>query len=115
MTITWSVVTLDRELSDGGVFLVHWDVIALSDTEVVSSIGDPDVNPLSVRRYGAVGVTADPSSPDFIAYEDLTEADCLGWVWQQVDKDEIEQQVTAELEALEDPTTGEGTPWGASA
>lgn len=111
MAITWSIVTLDSEVSDGGVFLVHWDATVTSDTEAVSSVGDPDARPLSVRRYGAVGVIADPSSADFIPYEDLTEADCLGWVWQQVDKNQIEQNITAELEELESPTQQTGVPW----
>ena len=56
-------------------------------------------------------MTADPDAPDFIPYEDLTEGDCLGWVWDQVSKDDTEARLTAELEALENPTTGDGVPW----
>ena len=106
MTITWKVLELDRTLADGGVFAVHWDATAVSDTAT-----DADGDPLTARTYSAISVTADPDAPDFIAYADLTENDCLGWVWAQVSKDETEARLTAELEALENPTTGDGVPW----
>lgn len=98
MTITWQILLLERELSDGGVYQVHWDCSARAEG-------------LSARRYGAIAVIADPESPDFIAYDDLTENDCLGWVWAQVSKDDTEAGVAAELEAIKNPTTGTGVPW----
>ena len=106
MTITWKVLELDRTLADGGVFAVHWDATAVSDTAT-----NADGDSLRVRTYDVCAVTADPDAPDFIAYEDLTEGDCLGWVWDQVGKDDTEARLTAELEALENPTTGDGVPW----
>ena len=106
MTITWKILQLDRTLTDGGVFAVHWDVTAISDTAT-----DSDGDPLTARIFSAISVTADPDAPDFIPYEDLTENDCLGWVWDQVGKDDTETRLTAKLEALENPTTGDGVPW----
>jgi len=102
MTIQWRVLELDRKLSDGGVFAVHWQVIAAR-----GEIGDS----LMARTYGAISVTPDPESPDFIAYDDLTQDDCLEWVWDQIDKEATELRVTTELEALENPVSGSGTPW----
>jgi hypothetical protein len=101
MTITWAIVQLERKLSDGGVFAVHWQATATSD----------DSPAFTTRNYGSIGVTADPDDADFIAYDDLTENDCLGWVWAQVSKDDTEARLTADLQALENPTTGDGVPW----
>jgi len=106
MTIKWKILQLDRTLADGGVFSVYWDVTAISDTAT-----DAGGDSLTARIFNAISVTADPDAPDFIAYADLTENDCLGWVWQQVSKDDTEARLTAELEALENPTTGDGVPW----
>lgn len=108
MTITWRILELDRTLTDGGVFQIHWDLTAVSDT--VPDNG-PDVTPLSAREFGMIRVTADPESPTFIPYEDLTENDCLGWLWAGLNKQQAEQRVAAELEALENPITGDGVPW----
>lgn len=101
MTITWTVVQLERKLSDGGVFAVHWQATAASDASPV----------FTTRTYGSTSVSADPVSPDFVPYKDLTENDCLDWVWEQVNKDETETRLGVELQALENPTTGDGVPW----
>ena len=64
---TWTISTLERELSDGGVVVAHWRATAVD--------GD-----FSASSYGTVGFTPDPSASGFIAYDSLTEADVIGWV-----------------------------------
>lgn len=95
---TWSVPTLERKLDDGFVFTAHWRCTA--------SDGD-----FSASSYGTAGFTADPDSEGFVAYEDLTEADVLGWVWESVDKEATEEALAAQLDAAMNPTSATGTPW----
>ena len=95
---TWTIATLERELADGGVTVAHWRV-----TEV-----DGD---FSASSYGTVGFTPDPTASDYIAYDSLTEADVLGWVWESVGQDTVEAALTAKIEANKNPTSGSGVPW----
>ena len=97
-TFNWTISTLERELSDGGVIVAHWRCTA--------SDGD-----YSASSYGTAGFTYDASSPDFVPYDSLTEADVLGWVWESVDKDATEAALEAKIEADKNPTTAAGVPW----
>ena len=95
---TWTIATLERELADGGVTVAHWRC-----TEV-----DGD---FSASSYGTVGFTPDPTASDYIAYDSLTEADVLGWVYESVGQDTVEAALTAKIEAEKNPTTADGVPW----
>ena len=97
-TMNWTISTLERELSDGGVIVAHWRCTA--------SDGD-----YSASSYGTAGFTADPTAEGFVPYEDLTEADVLGWVWDSVDKDATEAALQAKIDADKNPTSATGTPW----
>ena len=99
-TMNWTISTLERELSDGGVIVAHWRCTA--------SDGD-----YSASSYGTAGFTPDAESEDFTAYDDLTEADVLAWVWESVDKDATEAALEAKIDADMNPTTGTGVPWDA--
>jgi len=95
---TWTISTLERELADGGVVVAHWRATAVD--------GD-----FSASSYGTVGFTPDPSASGFIAYDSLTEADVIGWVQAEVDKDAIEASLAAQIEADKNPTQAAGVPW----
>jgi hypothetical protein len=95
---TWTIATLERELADGGVTVAHWRC-----TEV-----DGD---FSASSYGTVGFTPDPTASDYIAYDSLTEADVLGWVYESVGQDTVEAALTAKIEADKNPVTADGVPW----
>jgi len=97
-TFTWSVPMLERELADGGVIVAHWRCTA--------SDGD-----YSASSYGTCGFTYDASSPDFVPYDELTEADVLAWVWAEGFKDETEDALQAKIDAEKNPTTAAGVPW----
>jgi len=97
-TFNWTISTLERELSDGGVIVAHWRCNA--------SDGD-----FSASSYGTCGFTPDASAPGFVAYDSLTEADVLGWVWDAVDRDATETALQAKIDADKAPTTGSGVPW----
>ena len=103
---TWTISTLERELSDGGVVVAHWRATA---SETVGE-GDDAVT-YSASSYGTCGFTPDPSASGFIAYDSLTEADVIGWVQAEVDKDAIEASLAAQIEADKNPTQAAGVPW----
>jgi hypothetical protein len=86
MATTWTISTLERELSDGGVIVAHW--------------------------RATDGFSPDASSPDFTPYDDLTESQVLGWCWANgVDKDAIEASLAAKIEAQKNPVSAAGVPW----
>ena len=95
---TWTIANLERNVADGGVTVAHWRV-----TEV-----DGDY---SASSYGTVGFTPDASDPSFVAYDNLTESDVLGWVWAEVDQAAIEAALTADIEAQKNPVSADGMPW----
>jgi hypothetical protein len=57
--------------------------------------------------------TPDPEAADWIAFDALTEADVLAWVWASVDKDTTEASLAAQIEADKNPTSATGMPWAA--
>ena len=99
---TWTIGTLERDLADGGVTVAHW---RCTEEETVGE------ETFSASSYGTVGFTPDPTASDYIAYDSLTEANVLGWVWESVDKDATEAALTAKIEADKNPTSGSGVPW----
>jgi hypothetical protein len=101
VTYTWSVANMERTLADDGVTVVHWYCFGT------------DTDGTTARSYGTTSHTPDPSSPDFIAFNDLTETDVLGWVHASVDKDAIEQAIADKIAAEQNPTSASGMPWAA--
>ena len=99
MATTWTISTLERELSDGGVIVAHWRA-----TDV-----DGDY---SASAYGTCVFSPDPSDPSFVAYDSLTETQVLQWCWNNgVDKDATEAALAAKIEAQKNPVSAAGVPW----
>jgi len=98
---SWTVATLVHNVADGGVIMAHWRVTAQD--------GD-----YSAAAYGSAGFTPDPASPSFTPYDQLTEADVLGWVFGQedFDKAQVEADLAARIEEQSAPKTETGVPWG---
>jgi hypothetical protein len=97
MTI-WSIANLERNTSDGGVVVAHWRATATD--------GD-----YSASSYGTAGFTPDPTAPDFVPFDDLTEADVLAWVYAALDKDATEASLASQIEAQKAPVSIAGVPW----
>jgi hypothetical protein len=94
---TWTIGTLERDLQGdlaGGV--------------IVETVGEETY---SASSYGTCGFTPDPSSEGYIAYDDLTEADVIGWCQGELDVEAIESGLTASIEEQKNPTTADGVPW----
>lgn len=112
ITNTWSVSNMTHEDSDGGVILVYWSCVAASD-------GTPSY---TATEGGKLRCTYDASSPDYIAYADLTEANVLGWVYDSLIEGEetateaktrIETDRTAKVQGQIDraASQSDGMPW----
>ena len=98
ISYTWTIPTVERNLSDGGVTIAHWRCTAVD--------GD-----YSASSYGTCGFTPDASAEGFIAYDSLTEANVIGWVQGSVSQEDTEAALAAKIEADKNPTTGAGVPW----
>jgi hypothetical protein len=98
MSTTWTISTLERELSDGGVIVAHWRASAVD--------GD-----FSASSYGTCGFTPDPSDPSFVAYDSITEEVALGWCWGELDKDATEASLQSNIDLQMNPVTADGVPW----
>ena len=105
MAVTWTISTLERN-TDDGVVVAHWRA---SDSEVVGS-GDDAVTH-SGSSYGTSSFTPDASVSGYTAYADLTEAQVIGWVKEDVDADAIEESIAAQIADSKEPAISVGTPW----
>ena len=109
---TWSVSDMTHVDADGGVILAYWSLVAASDGEGGET----------ATEGGKARFTYDASASDYIAYDDLTEADVLGWIWEankegdetaEEYKARIEAERTAKVQAQIDRKAAQstGVPW----
>lgn len=100
--MNWTISQLDRSLPDGVVLTAHWRVSA-TDGDASGSV------------YGTISFPAkNPSDPDFIPYDSLTEAQVVQWVKDEMGAEQVaahEASVASQIEAQKNPTTAAGVPW----
>ena len=112
MAATWSIATLDRQVSLDGkadvVTAAHWEV---TDFDTVGS-GDDEIT-YSGRVYGTIALdTSDLSS--FTPYQDITEEEAISWAKAALGSDEVSQKekaVADQITEAKTPTKGTGRPW----
>ena len=95
MTTTWKISQLDRNTADGFVTTAHWTATAI-DGEHSASV------------YATCSWA---SGTPVIAYDNLTEATVLNWVWESVDKASTEASLAAQIALLKNPVKATGVPW----
>jgi len=98
VTYTWSVANTERNLSDGGITIIHWRCTGVDGDYTASS-------------YGTTSHTYDADAEDFVAYDNVTEADAIGWAKAALDVAAIETAIEDKINADKTPTTGSGVPW----
>jgi len=108
ITYNWTIPTVENTIATGGINTIHW---RCSASETVGT-GDDAVKH-SASSYGTIGCTPDPDASDFIAYDGVTEANCIAWVQADVGKADIEAGLAAQIAVLIAPTTKTGVPWAA--
>ena len=96
MTPVWTISALDRRTSDGFVTTAHWSCSA-QDGEFSGSV---------------YSTCSWPDGQPVIPYQDLTQEEVLGWIWDSgVDKEATEAAVAAQIEAQKNPVSATGVPW----
>ena len=95
---TWTIPTLEHEIADGGVYVAHWRCSGV-DGEYTAS------------NYGTCSFTYDASSPDFTPYDDLTQEQVQGWIWEEVNQETTEAAIASKINLQQNPTSASGTPW----
>lgn len=102
MEHTWKIYDLKRNISDGVVTTVTYACESNHDNA-------------GTRKIGEFTVTGDPSDADFISYDNLTEANVLSWVDDNVNKSSIETEnsasISVTINARGTRTEAKGTPW----
>ena len=102
ITYNWTIGNLERNTSDNGVVVAHYRVDAV-DGEYTAG------------AYGSLGFTPDATADDFIAFDDLTKADVIGWVQNALGGAEkvaeIEAALQAKIDEDKNPTVVAGLPW----
>jgi hypothetical protein len=109
MAVVWTVISTERETTNNGVTEAHWTA---EDSEVDSS--DPSISHFG-SSYGSCSLTPDHTSSDFIAYENLTEANVVAWVKEILGEDtvaETEAGIAAQIADSKAPAVAHGVPWG---
>ena len=103
MAHTWTVSTMDYDVSSGGktnvVTQLHWRCTKTDGDHTGSS-------------YGSVGLEAPGET--FVEWVDITEETAVGWAKAAVGADAvtaIESAIDAQIAELATPTTGSGVSW----
>lgn len=96
MNITWTILNLERQISNGFVTLANWRCTA------------SDENSFANTSSFCAWVEGTPK----IAYADVTEAMVLDWVWSNgVNKQETETALKSQLEYQKQVLKANGLPW----
>jgi hypothetical protein len=102
-TYTWGIANLERHLSDGIVYTVHWTLSAERTTEDII---------FTAGSYGSLGLAAPEGN--VIPYEDLTPEIVIGWTQDAFGEEkvvEMEAALSSSLDEQENPTDASGVPW----
>jgi hypothetical protein len=88
---------MNRLTSDGFVVTVHYNVSATDGT-------------YSANTYGTVGYQEQPGET-YVPYDQLTEAQVVGWVQTSLGKDTVEASLQSQINAQINPVQESGVPW----
>ena len=100
MAVTWNISTLERN-TDNGVVVAHW--------RATDSDGDH-----SGSSYGTCGFTPDASADGYVAYDNLTEENVIGWVKGSMGEEAVtgvEDSIAVQIADSKAPAISVGTPW----
>jgi hypothetical protein len=84
MTYTWEITSLKKN-ADDGVVQTYWKKIGTDENNNVGLFS------------GATPFTPNPEAEDYIPFNELTEADVLGWIQAEV-VDEYEEHVNEQIQ-----------------
>ena len=96
-TYLWTIQQMDRLTADGFVVTVHYNVSATDGT-------------YSANTYGTVGYQEQPGET-FTPYDQLTEAQVVGWVQNSLGQATVEASLQSQIDAQINPVQESGVPW----
>ena len=100
-TLTWSVSTMERLLSNGAVQTVHWTLNAHDGT-------------YGYGAYGSVALDQPEDDADLTAYADLTLEWAIAAVQAKLGEEQIagiQAQLQTQIDVQRTPVAGSGVPW----
>ena len=95
---TWSIPTVEHDTATGGITVIHWRCTGVDGDHSASS-------------YGTTSHTPDADADGFIAYDSVTEANCIAWAQAEANQADVEAAIAAKIEADKTPTSAAGVPW----
>jgi len=98
MEYNWYIGNLITNTSDGVVYEVEY----LFETAISGSAG---------KKMGTIKISGSASDPGFIAYNDLTHDNVLGFITGSFNITELQSEVSSSLNKLLTSQSIEGTPW----
>ena len=99
-TYEWKIAQLERTLSDGIVYTLHYTIEAFDGTYRASA-------------YGSLGLEA-PEEDEAIPFADLTEEIVVGWLLDKFGEEKVNEifaALQAQIDEQATPTKGTGLPW----
>jgi hypothetical protein len=94
----FTIANLERNTETDGVIVAHWRASKTS--------GD-----YTAATYGTASFTPDSTADGFIPFDELTEADVIGWLQDALDTDALEERLVADLAEQASPSVLTGVPW----
>ena len=94
---TWKITDMKRDAATGGVDTVFWECRVAEETPL-DELGNVSTGAVA-KEMGKLRLTPDSDAADFIAYDDLTEATVLGWVYNSlIEGDETAEEAKTRIE-----------------
>lgn len=104
----WFIENMRNISTTGGVFEVTW---YCSVTRSKRDAQDQE-HTYEMIDHGIAEFTPVPDDESFASLSDLTEEQVLGWVWQTIDKTEVEQRLEQDIQtSYFDNTIDDTIPW----
>jgi len=95
-----------------------YDLKRIKSSGVVNTITygcESEESGFSTRKIGELTITGSDSDPGFIAYDNLTEANVLGWLTSSIDTGSLELlnsgSLSEQINAYNAITESNGRPW----
>jgi hypothetical protein len=105
MTTTWQILDTKYQIANGLIVKVVYGCMVQLDNFLD-------------RKVGEIELTGDPTSPDFIPFDRLTEETIVGWIKTSLGDTQVtaietglQNSVTARKTAQDAQTTKQGLPW----
>lgn len=95
-SFNWTISELERTSDNGFVVTVHWRYSLTEDV-------------FFAETYSVLSFTQE--SEEFIPFDEITEADVIGWLESSMDMEEMQESLQSQIERQKNPPILKGLPW----